>query len=295
MPTSLRPRRCVCLCVLLALSGCGSELPVRPVPLEPAGGEQVATDSPVFTVQNALGFDGATALYTFRVAVARSDREVARLTAPGGNETTSVRFPTPLLRGAELAWSVEARNGAEAVASERATFRLPPLTCSATGDSWAKRVTEWWVPATCLQQNRYNEPSDVLGPPDAGGTGPDAFFGFMSLGDGGFVSVDMEGCAADGQGGDLRVFQAVGSEPVTLYVSSGPTGPWVLVGFRQICDNRLPGVFSRYCDFDLAEAGIEETRYLKVEDGELFPCPGDTTSEGADIDAVMIVNRRAGP
>ena len=39
-------------------------------------------------------------------------------------------------------------------------------------------------------------------------------------------------------------------------------------------------------------AGLEEARYFRVEDGELFPCPGGTNSEGADIDAVEILNAK---
>ena len=39
-----------------------------------------------------------------------------------------------------------------------------------------------------------------------------------------------------------------------------------------------------------ADAGIDETRYYRVQDGELFPCPGGTESEGADIDAVEVLN-----
>jgi hypothetical protein len=32
---------------------------------------------------------------------------------------------------------------------------------------------------------------------------------------------------------------------------------------------------------------VTQARYVRVEDGELFPCPGGTRSEGADLDAVQ--------
>ena len=48
--------------------------------------------------------------------------------------------------------------------------------------------------------------------------------------------------------------------------------------------------FVGYCDFDLANAEVQEARYFKVQDGERYPCPGDTPSEGADIDAVQILH-----
>src|SRR5262249_7139891 len=135
-----------------------------------------------------------------------------------------------------------------------------------------------------------NDPQQVLGAPNAGGFGPASYFGFMSLGDGGYVSVDMQACTEDRPGPDVRVFQSVSSEPVTLYASSNGTGPWVLLAARIPCGNRLSGAPSNYCDFDLADAGLEETRYYKVEDGELYPCPGGTVTEGADIDAVQILH-----
>ena len=47
-----------------------------------------------------------------------------------------------------------------------------------------------------------------------------------------------------------------------------------------------------HCGFDLGDAGLEEARYFRVQDGELFPCPGDTPRDGADIDAVEILNPR---
>jgi len=39
-----------------------------------------------------------------------------------------------------------------------------------------------------------------------------------------------------------------------------------------------------------ATTADETTRYLRVQDGELFPCPGGTDTEGADIDAVQILS-----
>ena len=100
----------------------------------------------------------------------------------------------------------------------------------------------------------------------------------------------MQACAVDAEGPDVRVFQSVSGEPVTLFASSSPTGPWVLVESRKPCGQRNPDTFSRRCDFDLAEAGLDEARYLHVQDGELFPCPGGTDTEGADIDAVQILS-----
>ncbi|HEX9202927.1 MAG TPA: hypothetical protein VF964_03110, partial [Vicinamibacteria bacterium] len=86
--------------------------------------------------------------------------------------------------------------------------------------------------------------------------------------------------------------QTVSQEPVTLYASGTADGPFVLVESRKVCGTRVPGVFSRACTFDLGKAGLEEARYLRVEDGELFPCPGGTDTEGADIDAVEILNAK---
>ncbi len=277
------------------LGGCGDDgggngsppgtLPASPALLEPPSGAVMDTDTPFFTVRNALGFDGGEAEYTFWITVASTDRAVADMTVPAGRSTTTIQFPRPLLRGATLAWSVTAVNTLGATtASGPATFRLPPVECGLTEDPYAKSVEGFWVPAVCFANNIYNDPEEVLGPPDAGGTGPDNFFGWLSLGNGGWVDVDMVGCAVNGEGRDVRVYQAVSGEPVTLFASSSPDGPWVLVEYRNTCRGR--------CGFDLGDAGIEEARYFRVQDGELFPCPGDTVSEGADIDAVQILNPR---
>ena len=283
------------LALIVSLGGCGDDgngegngsgpLPATPALMEPTSGAVLDTDTPFFTVRNALGFDAGQADYTFWITVASTERAVAEMAVPAGRSTTTVQFPGPLLRGATLAWSVTAVNtsGAE-TGSGSATFRLPPVECGLTDDPYAKSVEGFWVPAVCFAQNIYNDPEEALGPPDSGGTGPNQFFGFVSLGNGGYIDVDMVACATDGEGKDVRVYQAISGEPVTLFASSSPQGPWVLVEYRNRCISR--------CGFDLGDAGLEEARYFRVQDGELFPCPGDTPSEGADIDAVEILNPR---
>ena len=59
------------------------------------------------------------------------------------------------------------------------------------------------------------------------------------------------------------------------------------------CGNRSPGIFSNHCDFDLRERRPRGGALPAIEDGEIYPClAGDTVTEGADIDAVEILNRR---
>ena len=162
----------------------------------------------------------------------------------------------------------------------------PTPACSGTPRPYGQAVTDWWVPACSRAQNIYNDPDEAVGAPDAGGFGPDAYTGFVSLGFGGYVTLDMGGCFSDQPGNDLRVFQAVSNEPVTVYVSTAPSGPFTRIEAQKECGERLDRV-KGFCDFDLATAGVREARYVRVEDGELFPCPGGTSSEGADLDAVQ--------
>lgn len=161
-----------------------------------------------------------------------------------------------------------------------------PAACTGTPSTYARAVSDWWVPRCSLEQDAFNDPQTALGPPDAMGFGPVSYTGFISLGFGGRVTVDLGGCIADQPGPDLRVFQAVSGEPVSVYVSTGPDGPFTLVEARKPCGNRVDAV-KGYCDFDLADGGVTQARYVRVEDGELFPCPGGTQSEGADLDAVQ--------
>jgi hypothetical protein len=151
-------------------------------------------------------------------------------------------------------------------------------------------VAEWWIPASSLAQNIYNDPQQALGAPNAAGFAPSNFSGFVSLGFGGHVTVDLGGCVADLPGNDLRIYQAVSNEPLSVYVSTSPEGPFTLLPpYFQDCGTRVQGGDSvkRYCEFDLASSGVLQSRYVRVEDAEIFPCPCGTPSEGADLDAVQ--------
>jgi hypothetical protein len=161
-----------------------------------------------------------------------------------------------------------------------------PTACVGTPSAYARAVSDWWIPRCSTDHNVYNDPQKALGAPDAEGFGPESYTGFISLGFGGRVTVDLGGCLTDRPGADLRVFQAVSSEPVSVYVSPSPDGPFTLLEARESCGNRVDAV-KGYCDFDLATAAVTQARYVRVEDGELFPCPGGTRTEGADLDAVQ--------
>ena len=157
---------------------------------------------------------------------------------------------------------------------------------------YAASVVDWWLPGCSLQRNGYNDPQKVLGPPDAVNLGgKDNYSGMMSLGQSGYVTVDMGASAIDGPGADIRVFQTTAREPVTVYASASSQGPFTLIGLRFDCGTRSQGLFSNHCDFDLHDGGLAEARYFKIEDGEIYPClAGGTITEGADIDAVQILN-----
>ena len=164
-----------------------------------------------------------------------------------------------------------------------------PTPCAPATSPYAVAVAEWWIPASSLAQNIYNDPQQALGAPNVGGFGPSNFTGFVSLGYGGHVTVDLGGCVTDVAGNDLRIYQAVSSEPLSVYVSTSAEGPFtLLLPYFQDCGTRVPGNrLMGYCEFDLASAAVPKARYVRVEDGEIFPCPCGTASEGADLDAVQ--------
>jgi hypothetical protein len=163
----------------------------------------------------------------------------------------------------------------------------------AGADVYARAVTDWWIPECSLTHNGYNDPGKSLGPPDAVNLGgKDNYSGLVSLGQGGYVTLELTAAAVNGSGPDIRVFQSTSNEPVTLYAATTAAGPFVLLGLQKPCGTRTPGVFSNHCDFDLADGGLASARYVKIEDGEIYPClAGGTLTEGADIDSVQALNQ----
>ena len=296
----MSPRALGALALASVLAGCGDsttgptpdELPAQPIPLTPTGGVQATSDTPTFSVRNAKGFDLGQAQYTIRVFGEKGGKEIASVTVPASRTITSTMLPEPLPRSLTLTWNATAMGAAGSFTSASATFRTVSVDCVPGRDPFAKSVVDSFVPTCSLAQNLYNDPAAVLGPPDAGGTAPNHFHGFMSLGEKGYVTLDMEGCAVDGAGADVRVFQSVSGEPVMLYASGRPNGPFALLDYRKYCGNKSDGLFSNHCDFDLGAAGLEEARYFRIEDGEQYPCPGDTVTEGADIDAIQILREK---
>ena len=186
--------------------------------------------------------------------------------------------------------------GAKARSLLSACLDAQPPASSAVGAAapYATTVADWWIPACSLAHNGYNDPNELLGGPNAVNLGgKDNYRGLVSLGQGGWIVVDMGSTVVNGPGADVRVFQATANEEVTVYASASPTGPFTLIGLRETCGRRGLGTFSNFCEFDLAAGGLAEARYLKIEDGEIYPClAGDTATEGADIDAVQALNFR---
>ncbi len=158
---------------------------------------------------------------------------------------------------------------------------------------YAQTVVDFWTCGCALENNSYVDPQEALGPPDAENLGgKDLYRGMVSLGQGGYVILDMGVDVADGRGSEFRVYQTTSGEPVTVYASASPSGPFVLLGLQQYCGYPSDDAFSNHCDFDLAAGGLASARYVKVEDGEIYPClAGTTRTEGADIDAVQALHR----
>jgi hypothetical protein len=168
---------------------------------------------------------------------------------------------------------------------------LPTISCLSGRTAYAKSVVSTSIPACSLARNSYNDPLQVLGPPDARILSFKLYEGFLSLGYVGHVVVDMEACAIDEPGPDVRVWQAISKEGVTLYAAELAEGPFFLVEQKAECGTRVTNA-QGYCDFDLATSTLGKARFFKVEDNERFPCEdAGTDSEGADLDAVELLHR----
>jgi hypothetical protein len=183
---------------------------------------------------------------------------------------------------------------AESRAAIKQCFGGAPVAAVAPSamDAYGRAVVDWWLPECSRRRNGHNDPQQAVGPPDAARIGDDRYRGLISLGQGGYVTLELGEPAADGPGADIRVFQTTTNEPVTLYASAAATGPFTLLGLRRSCGVRSTPLFSNHCDFDLREGGLTSARFVKVEDGEIYPClAGGTLTEGADLDAVQTLNK----
>jgi len=286
----------------------------------PRGSVSAFATEPVAVLGGRAGREARASLGTFsagRLAVTSDAGELRRaryalvprsLAGTGERRTSDVR---PLVATAALITHSPRRASAARLLARLANTEgrralgtcfdpMPAPSAQATPAGaaavYAQSVVDWWMPTCSLAGNRYVDPNEALGPPDAVNLGGrDNYLGFISLGQGGYVTVDMGVTFADGDGPDVRVYQTVSGagEPVTLYASASPQGPFTRVGLRVPCGERSPGLFSNHCDFDLGAGGVASARYLKVEDGEIYPClAAGSVTEGADIDAVELLGAR---
>jgi len=272
--------------------------PGQPVAVSPSAGAIVDSQTPTLVVRNAQGFDAGQASYDFVVLGADSDAVIAQVASvPAGASQTSAPVPQPLVRGVGYRWKAVAHAGGRTSESAPAEFQIGIPCDTATSDPWAKAVVDAFFTQCTLRTNRaiFLDPRNALGPPDARGGGQNGlenYSGIVSLGQNGFIVLDMGVCFEDRAGPEVRVFQFIDDEPVTVRVSGSPGGPWTLLGTKRCGDGGLP-YNSNHCDFDLAGSGLKAGRYVMVEDAENFPCDqAGTRTEGADIDAVEALNIR---
>ncbi len=267
--------------------------PDAPVASSPTDGGTVDSQTPTFVVVNAKGFDAGQATYEFVVLALPGGSVVQDIKdVPAGASRTQVTATAPLDRGRAYQWKAVGHAGERQVESKPAAFDVS-VPCTA-GDPYAKAVIDVFLTQCTQRTNRrpFLDPSNVLGPPDARGNTEASYSGILSLGQDGYVTVDMGVCISDQDGPDLRVFQYIQFEGVGVDVAGSPDGPWVDLGVKP-CGDGGTGDRSNHCDFDLAGTGLKTARYVRVSDAENFPCERATTrSEGADIDAVQALHTR---
>ncbi len=142
---------------------------------------------------------------------------------------------------------------------------------------------------TCQGINRYTDPSEALGLPNAGAFVPSSrnYYGFVSLGIDGSIVLRMSLPVADGSGNDIRVYQSVSNEPLEVWVSPSMTEEFVSLGIKNC--GRRGGGFDQYCEFDIQDSGYKSIRYVFIKDKQRTQIPDIYCYEsaGADIDAVQ--------
>ena len=124
-------------------------------------------------------------------------------------------------------------------------------------------------------RHAYNDPREALGAPDAVKLGgKDDYRGFMSLGQGGYVVVDMGERFLDRPGDDVRVYQTTTGEPITRHASDAARLPLhsTAAGGVTAASPLAAACPRATATSTLREAGLAGVRYLKIEDGEIYPC-----------------------
>ncbi len=163
----------------------------------------------------------------------------------------------------------------------------------AAADVYGRAVLDWWLPECSLTRNGHNDPQQSVGPPDAVRLEPDRYRGLISLGQGGYVTVELSEPAADGPGADIRVFQTTTNEPVTVYASVASQGPFVLLGLRRSCGIAHPGrvLESLRLRPPRRRPGARPDTSRSRTARSTPAWPRGTLTEGADLDAVQALNR----
>lgn len=146
------------------------------------------------------------------------------------------------------------------------------------GSPYADRVISAEI--GCEGINLYTNPEEALGPPNWGYLPDGRYSGFVSLGPGGRIILEMGVDVIDGPGPDIKVYQAVSNEEIAVYVAENFASPFLLIGGMP-CGGS--------CNFDLNNSGYSKVRYLMVEDRTFSDC---YETAGADIDAVEALNYR---
>jgi len=111
--------------------------------MSPIDGAQVTTDTPVFTVQNAQGFDSGQAQYLFEVVTQGKGAVVASGTVPAGHSTTTASFAVP--RGMSLAWRATAIGPACRICERPACPQraAEPISRTLTVDDFTKSISPY--------------------------------------------------------------------------------------------------------------------------------------------------------
>lgn len=286
----------------------GLNIPLEPQPVQillesedqsptlilPAAQDEVPADTLVFRFQPSPEWTGPDIIYRVQIAQQENFQTILySWEVPGQQGIIAISKPGILHPGTYY-WRVYAIRKSEQSLTITKFHKNRFQVISGCGQwnqgRYAYRVVETHY--ECLSRNRYTDPSQALGSPDARELGEDTFSGITSLGVNGYIILEMGRCVKNGSGADIRVYQTVSYEGVEVQVAESRQGPWVSLGMR-FCGETTPGLFSNHCDFDLSDGALSQARFVKVIDHicnshpYLCGCNLQTVqTPGADIDAV---------